>query len=309
MKHYLLYFVLAASIASCHSNTAIDATATDAVDARTPVTLITASRGPMQDFVELNATSTFQQSSVVKANINGYIESVNISLNQLVGTSQLAFVLKTKEAKALGSTINVLDSSFKFSGTVKVFTTVQGYVTQLNHQVGDYVQDGEQLALVSDAKSFGFLLNLPYELKAYLPMGGQVQVELPDQTKLTGTVKTILPALDSVSQTLSVLINVASSAPIPQNLIAKVRIVKSSKGNALSLPKAAILTDEAQSSFWVMKMMDSITAVKVPISKGLEVGGMVEIISPQFVPSDKILLTGNYGLGDTAKVNIMKEKE
>jgi hypothetical protein len=58
-----------------------------------------------------------------------------------------------------------------------------------------------------------------------------------------------------------------------------------------------------------MKMIDSVTAVKVAIVKGMETGDRVEIIRPQFSTSDKILLNGNYGLPDTAKVKIVKGEE
>jgi len=53
-----------------------------------------------------------------------------------------------------------------------------------------------------------------------------------------------------------------------------------------------------------MKMTDSNTAVKVPVIKGIETSDLVEILSPEITPSDKILLRGNYGLPDTAKVVI-----
>jgi hypothetical protein len=38
----------------------------------------------------------------------------------------------------------------------------------------------------------------------------------------------------------------------------------------------------------------------------MESGDRVEILSPRLLSSDKILLTGNYGLADTAKVAILK---
>ena len=115
-----------------------------------------------------------------------------------------------------------------------------------------------------------------------------------------------MPAIDSVSQTQGALVRVSSSKLIPENLIARVRILKATKINVESLPKEAILTDEAQANFWVMKMIDSVTAVKVPVIRGMETGGRVEIIRPIFSANDKILLTGNYGLPDTAKVKIVK---
>jgi len=53
-------------------------------------------------------------------------------------------------------------------------------------------------------------------------------------------------------------------------------------------------------------MIDSFRAVKLPIKKGMETKDRVEIISPSLSASDKILLTGNYGLSDTAKVSVIK---
>jgi multidrug efflux pump subunit AcrA (membrane-fusion protein) len=180
----------------------------------------------------------------------------------------------------------------------------QGYITQLNHQSGDYVQDGEQLAVISDRSSFVFLLDLPYELRPYVLGKRNVELLLPDGTKLNGLIGPAMPTVDSASQTQNIVIKVNTNTDIPENLIAKVRIIKSSKPSAQSLPKSALLTDETESDFWVMKLIDSATAVKVPVKKGIETKDRVEILSPVFAPGDNILATGNYGLPDTAKVKV-----
>lgn len=296
---------------SCGSKEkAKDAEAPEAAkEVQTPVTVTTISSEPMVEYAELNAMSSFLQSSFIKATANGYIRTSNVKLGQFIHSGQVAFVMQTKEAKALGNTINLLDSSFRFSGLIYIKATQTGYITTVGHQPGDYVQDGEQLAVLSDANGFGFLLNLPYELKPYLFRNKTVEVDLPDKTHLQGTVAHVMPSVDSVSQTQAVLIKVNAGTSIPQNLIARVRIIKNVKNNAPSLLKEAVLTDESQSNFWVMKMIDSVTAVKVPVTKGMESGDRVEITDPKFSPADKILLKGNYGLGDTAKVKIMKEIE
>jgi multidrug efflux pump subunit AcrA (membrane-fusion protein) len=310
MKRFYLHIIFIAAFAlGCHSKQATEEEEVTAEEVQTPVTVTTISNEPLVEYVDLNATSTFMQGNIIKSSANGYIQSIHVKLNEIVRAGQLAFTLKTKEAKALGNTINLLDSSFRFSGLIKVFATTTGYISQLDHKAGDYVQDGEQLAALTDAKSFGFLLNLPYELRPYISANKTVDLELPDKTHLKGVVSTIMPVLDSASQTLAVKISVNPTVTIPQNLIAKVRIVKSARTNAPSLPKAAVLADEAQTNFWVMKMIDSVTAVKVAIVKGMESGDKVEILRPQFSPTDKILLTGNYGLADTAKVKIVKGEE
>jgi multidrug efflux pump subunit AcrA (membrane-fusion protein) len=276
---------------------------------QTPVTVTTITSQTLNDYVDLNATSSFLQSNYIKASANGYLKSVNVRLGQMVHAGQQAFTLQTKESKALGNTINDLDPSFHFNGLISIKAVASGYIQELNHQPGDYVQDGEQLAVLTDARSFGFVLNLPYELRQYVTAGKLLELNLPDGSHLNGVVHSILPNVDSATQTQQVLIRVNQSKPLPQNLIAKVRIVKAQHNNTPSLPKQAVLTDEAQSNFWVMKMIDSVTAVKVPIVKGMETADRVEILRPQFEAGEKILLTGNYGLADTAKVKIVKSRE
>lgn len=293
---------------SCKSKpgTATGGADTATAEAGTPVTVTTIGNEQLTEYVELSAMSSYLQSSFIKSTANGYVKSAYVKLGQFVHAGQLAFLMQTKEAKALGNTISSLDSSFKFSGLIRINASQTGYITAVDHQPGDYVQDGEQLAILSDSKSFGFLLNLPYELRPYLIKNKTVDIVLPDKTILKGTVAHVMPAVDSVSQTQGVLIKVNAASSIPQNLIGKVRIVKNAKSNVPSLPKGAVLTDESQSNFWVMKMIDSVTAVKVPVTKGMESGDRVEIMRPVFKASDKILLKGNYGLPDTAKVKIMK---
>ena len=280
-----------------------------AEETQTPVTVTHVERGDLTEYVELNATSVFQQSNFIKASSNGYLKSVNVKLGQQIQPGDLAFTLQTKEAKALGSTINDLDPSFHFTGLINIKATAGGYIQELNHQAGDYVQDGEQLAVLSDSKTFGFVMNVPYEWKQFVGLGKALDIILPDKTTLKGVVSSILPNVDSISQTQSVFIRINSTGMIPQNLIGKVRIPKLQRNNTVSLPKSAILADETQANFWVMKMIDSVTAVKVPVIKGLETNDRVEIIRPSFSDQDKILLTGHYGLGDTAKVKIETKGE
>lgn len=308
-KTFIIFSFLFFAFACKHKEKATEEEAVAPDEVRTPVTVTNVETTSLDDYVELNATSSYQQSNFIKASANGYLRSVNVKLGQMVHSGQLAFTLQTKEAHALGNTINQLDPSFHFSGLINIPAAASGYIQSLNHQVGDYVQDGEQLAQLADSKSFGFILNVPYELRPYVTTGKTVQVDMPDGKHVNGVVANILPNVDSVSQTQNVFVRVPSSTTIPQNLIAKVRIVKSARSNTSSLPKGAVLTDDSQSNFWVMKMIDSVTAVKVPIVKGLETKDRVEILRPQFSSTDKILLTGNYGLSDTAKVKIVKAQE
>jgi len=276
-----------------------------AVDSLTPVSVVRISNDPLTEYIELNAVSAFLQKNYVKANANGYLQTVDSYLGKYVQDGQLLFRLKTKEAQSIGNSINVLDSSFKFSGIIDIKSSGHGFITQLNHQSGDYVQDGEQLAAISDMNSFAFLLDLPYELRQDLANKTEVEVILPDGEKLQGRIASALPTVDASSQTQSLVVKVNTTHSIPENLIAKVRIIKRKKDKTISLPKTAILTNETQDSFWVMKMIDSTTATKIAVKKGIEMGDRIEVISSRISDSDRILISGNYGLPDTAKVRVI----
>ena len=299
----ILFFWL--MIAACQSKT-LDEALPQEPEITTPVTITGISTEPMAEYIELNATSTFLQKAYVKASANGYIKTVNAQIGKMVSAAQNVFVLKTKEAQSIGNAINLLDSSFNFSGIIHIKAGTSGYISELNHQAGDYVQEGEQLAVISDVKSFVFILNLPYELRPYVMNKDRVELLLPDGKTISASIASAMPVVDSASQTQNIVLAV-SEKNLPSNLIAKVRIQKTARSTTISLPKQSVLSDETQTSFWVMKVADSSTALKVAVTKGIETNDRIEILSPQFSASDKFLLTGNYGLGDTARIRIVEQ--
>jgi len=276
------------------------------VASQTPVTVTTVDSSALTDYIDLNAISTTLQKNYVKANANGYIHQANVQLGSNVSKGEVLFTIKTKESETIGNSINVLDTTFKFSGINKIKAPSSGFISQLVHQTGDYVQDGEQLAVISDRSSFAFLMQLPYELKQYVRLGQHVELTLPGGVKIPGVVRSFMQSVDTAAQTQGVEIKISAGQQIPENLVARARIVKSEKTNTQSLQKTAILANETQTDFWVMKLINDSTAVKVPVKEGIQAGDRVEILSPKFAPQDRIILTGNYGLPDTAKVKIMK---
>jgi multidrug efflux pump subunit AcrA (membrane-fusion protein) len=273
-------------------------------DGSTPVTITNPIKSNMAESVELNAVSSFLLKTNVKSSVTGYLQQVNASMGRFVKKGDILFVINTKESQSLGNTLSKIDSSLHFNGLISIKSPGTGYITQINYREGDYVQDGEQIATISDLNSFVFLLDLPYELKPYLKEHQGLKLRLPDGSILDGSITHSLPSVDAISQTQNFVISVNTKKQIPENLIAKVYLIKKSKLNTISVLKSAVLTDEVQSEFWIMKLVDSVTAIKVPIIKGIENTTHVEVLSPILKYTDKILLTGNYGLPDTAKVII-----
>ena len=66
------------------------------------------------------------------------------------------------------------------------------------------------------------------------------------------------------------------------------------------------MTNETQSEFWVMKIIDSNLAVKINVVRGIENDSIVEISSPDLHIDDLLISEGAYGLSDSTIVKIKK---
>ena len=91
---------------------------------------------------------------------------------------------------------------------------------------------------------------------------------------------------------------------LPENLTVQVEINRTAPHLASTLPRSAVLTDETQTEFWVMRLLNDSTAVKVPVTVGEQAKEQVEVKAPRFSAKDRILLSGNFGLDDTAAVKV-----
>ena len=276
-------------------------------DAKTPVTITNISIEPMAETIDLSAVSSFLKKSSIKSTAIGMIESMDINIGDNVKKGEILFTIKTKEAVALEKAISK-DTSLNFQGIIKIKATKDGILSTITHQKGDYVQEADELAVIAEQSSLVFLLEVPFELHKFAKAGESCDIVLADNQHMKGILSSSLPIMDMQSQTEKYIVKPVSAEKLPENLIAKIKIVKRAKLSASVLPKAAVLANETQTDFWVMKLMNDSTAIKVPIKKGIESAEKIEILDPSFKNTDNILLTGNYGLSDTARVTILKEK-
>lgn len=299
-----LFILLAIFFGACSS---ADQTAEELVIVPVSEVKITnIENSPIVEYITINATSSYLQKSYIKANMNGYVAFSEAQLGKQVSKNTTLFKLITKEAKAIGNEVNKLDPSFRFSGVSSIKADALGFISEVNHQKGDYVQDGEPLATISNQNSLVFLLDMPYEFNQLLKRNQQIELTLPDGETLKGIFSGTLPNVDSMSQTQRIILKVNPSHPIPEGLIAKAKFIKTNHPKALLLPKSAVLTNETEDEFWVMKLLNDSTAVKVVITKGIENEKNIEILTPKFNTNERIITSGNYGIADTAKVKIIK---
>ena len=271
----------------------------------TPVTVMSVINRPISQIISLKAISVYQKKNQVRSNVNGYIVKALVNIGDYVSQGKPIFTATTKEAKALSTSLKN-DSLFTFKGDMTINAPSSGIVTEVNKQSNDYVSDGDQLCVIAEQSSFVFVLNVPFEQNKYTPIGKVCRIVLPDSTVLNAAITSKLAIVDPVAQTQSYVVKPQANLLLPENLSAVVQIIKSTKQHAQALIKSCVLSDETMENYWVMKLINDSTAVKVPVKQATESDSVIEIVSPVFSSTDRIIKTGNYGLPDTAYVKIVQ---
>ena len=278
----------------------------ETTEVKTPVTVAPVEYKSVTSTISLPAVATFMNKNIIRATTSGIIEKILIAPGEFISDGQLLFTIRTREAMALDKKAQA-DTSLIFKGSINIISHKEGVINSVAYQKGDFVQEGDEMAVVSEQNSLVFIMDVPFELDKYVERNRNCRIILPDNRQIDGTITRKLPEMDMQSQTIRYVIKPSSTGRFPGNLIASVNLIKSSNEKALILPKPAVLGDETQTEFWVMKLLNDSTAIKIIVNKGFENNEEVEIINPIFLPSDRIILTGNYGLPDTARVTIIKE--
>ena len=309
----LLVLLLLPGLAACGSKNpaaAADAPAGDepAVKPRARVTVGLIHNDMLTDVLRLSAVSAFPAKDALRATTTGYVLPPTPVVGQQVQAGQTVFTIQTKESKVLHLYRLTGDPRLKFSGIIQIKTGRNGVLATVDKLAGDYVQDGEQLGLTYDRNRFGFILDVPVTQLRYVHTGQTCRILLPDGRVLDGRVAEVLATADVSIQTQRYTIRPTGSVPqLPENLAVQVEIDRTAPRRARTLPRGAVLTDETQTKFWVMRLLNDSTAVKVPVTVGSQDKEQVEIKAPTFSAKDRVLLSGNFGLDDTAAVKVIRQ--
>lgn len=313
-KHLFLLLLLP-SLAACGSKK--DPAAAEAAPAaesgepavkpKAMVTVGTVQTDTLTDVLRLSAVSAFQAKDALRATTTGYVLPPTPVVGQQVRAGQTVFTIQTKESKTLHLDQLTGDPRLKFSGIIRIKSARTGILATVDKLAGDYVQDGEQLGLTYDKSRFGFILDVPVTQLRYVHTGQSCRIFLPDGRVLNGRVAEVLATADVSIQTQRYTIRPTGLVPdLPENLAVQVEINRTAPHLARTLPRGAVLTNETQTSFWVMRLLNDSTAVKVPVTVGTQEKDHIEIKQPAFSPRDKILVSGNFGLDDTAAVRVTR---
>jgi hypothetical protein len=279
--------------------------------------------------VDLNAVTIFLTREAVRATFQGFIEKTFKTLGDDVKTGEPLFLIRTRESEAAGwpKTARLTGDTSEaarpsadsigsgpgpgfsvdgvpFSGSVVIRARTDGVLTALDHGAGDFVGDGEQIATVSNPASLRLSLNVPFAFSRRIRRAEPCTLVLPDGSESRAFIRRALPSVDPESQTQTFLLKPDGTVPLPENLNVIVRLPLLTARRAAGVPRSAVMSDETQETFWIMKLVNDSTAVRFDAVKGLENDSLVQIVRPTLRPEDRVIRDGAFGLPDTAAVSI-----
>ena len=277
-----------------------------AITAKVSVKVAGLIKGNVKDELTLYATTLYLKRNVVTAPIPAFITQVFIKLGDPVKEGQVLYQLETKERRALGSQAVMPDSASTSFGKIMVTAPASGIISTLDkQQIGDYVLEGGQLCTIAESNALAFAVNVPFEFGAFAKTGMKCSLVLPDNSIHPASFTTPLTTMNALAQTQTVLAKSNDRVFLPENLIVKVIVNKNTERPQQVLPKECVLSDEMLEEFWVMELLNDTTAVRVDVTLGNKNRESVEIASPTFNADARFLISGNYGLPDTAFVKVI----
>ena len=266
---------------------------------RTNVSITHIEQGSISSSIVLSATTVYQRKTTLSAPISSFIVRAMVFPGEVVKRGRTLFLLESKESKALGSASGLENIAVKAS--------CSGLVTEVMQQTGTYIPEGTPLCVIADLSSMVFELNVPYEQQKNVRSGSNCQIVLPDETKLSARLERPLLSVDSQSQTQNYVAKCGKHPFLPEGLVVKASVgTHIAGGNHQILPKAAVQSDETMTDFWVMTIGANSIAHKISVTVGSSNSKEIEILSPRFSPSERIVCDGGYGLTDGSFVKVVK---
>lgn len=292
MKKLLISLTLMTGLASCHQSGPV---ATQNQTPRTKITVTHVGTGSIGQQIELMAETDYLNTIQVTAPISGFIHQLNIKPNDAVRRGQQLFTVVSSEQQALGGQVT----------PIPVHASMAAVVSSVNTQTANYVTEGTPVCTLTDLSSFVFKVKVPSEYSRQIHQGTHCTIVEADGTRLPATLRAPMMTMDGTDQTIDYVVTV-KSRPLPAGLVAKATVEIGSRSDKVhqTLPVEAVQSDDNMTSYWVMRLRTDSTVEKIPVTVGNRDSRHIEIISPRLSPSDRIVLSGAYGLAQDALVNI-----
>lgn len=255
-------------------------------------------------YEHFRAVSRYLQDVNFRSRTEGVVTKVFTRPGDEIHTGQPLFIVKPVELTALeksGSLSQGMDN-----GSDTIYSDQNALTNSVSVQEGDYVQPGSLLASAFKKNSLVAMTYVPFAKFSLIQKNTPCTVMIPGRKPVNSYFKRPLFIADTLTQTQPFIVPLPSDLQLSAGMNLQVRFKEREIHQGIFVPREAMLTNEEETSFWLMKMTNDTTAVKVPVTIGWQGEHSIEIVSGNIKPGDRIVTQGAYGLPDTATVKIVK---
>ncbi|HEV8082741.1 MAG TPA: efflux RND transporter periplasmic adaptor subunit [Chitinophagaceae bacterium] len=235
---------------------------------------------------ELNSA---KQEYILLLQRGGLLGKSVINFNQLVEAAKHKLLLWGMTS----SQIRSLEQSHKTSYTTTFYSTIGGYITQLNVTEGNYVMEGQSMVRLANTSSVWVETQAYTSQLSQINNKGKVIVQIPQLSnmKVTGAIEFASPEVNP--QTRINLLRV--SIPNPGNQLkpgmTAYIYLSNEERTAFSVPIDAVMRSKDVAMVWIQTGADKFSMRK--IITGAENGNMIEI-SNGLKQGDAVVTSGAY---------------
>jgi multidrug efflux pump subunit AcrA (membrane-fusion protein) len=252
-------------------------------------------------YTEFHGVSRYLQSVHFSSQTTGVVSRVFVHPGDEIRKGQPLLTVKPVEISALEKSGTLTQQMRDSRDTV--FSNQTVLVNQVAVQEGDYVQPGTLLASAFKKSSLAIIAYVPFSQAALIGKNKKCTLEIPGRKTIATRFGRKLFLADSTMQTQPYVVAVPSHMMLAANMNVRVRYQVKEIRNGLFIPRPALLSNEEETAFWVMKVVHN-TAVKVPVTVGWQGKQYVQILSGKLNEKDQVITQGAYGLPDKAQVQI-----
>lgn len=262
-----------------------------------------------QEKIYASRKDLFEQGALPRKELDQAGVDLTNARNQYeIATQRLEALNAIGQQQTLKSAKGQLESAQgKYAGATAQFSyseirsPINGVVTERPLYPGEMAAAGTPLLTVMDISQVVARAHIPQQSAALLKVGDKAEIAVPGMEKpFSARVAVVSPALDPNSTTIEIWVQAKNSGgQLKPGTSVQVSIVARSVPDALTVPAAALLTDQGGTS--VMVAGADGHAHKKPVKVGVRDDDRVQIVEG-LQPADKIVAAGAYGLPDNSKI-------
>jgi len=190
----------------------------------------------------------------------------------------------------------------------EVRAPISGRVTRRLVNLGDHITVNQHLFDMVDFDTIVARVYVPEKERGRLAVAQPARLfsEAMGGEARRGKVLRIAPIVDPQSGTIKVTVSVPSREGLVPGMYVEIELVTAVHEEALLLPKRAVIYDDNRS--FVFRVDDEMKVERLEIQPLLADREFIEPVPGQLFAGDKIVVAGQAGLKDGAKVRLAGEK-